>query len=121
MPILMFVAWLAILSAWPAVAQDGHTHEGDVGKFYQTWRMQPLRTTGCCGNTDCRTAIETKKVGDRFEVLVFDPDLAKPKWYVVPNGQWEDRQEDPRESPDGRTHVCINAGRVICAVRGGDI
>ena len=122
------LAYIFVCFCTAAVAGDdppGHTHDGEVGKFYQSWNQPDLagmghRGAGCCGNADCRparTLRPTSRAGADFEVEVLDPYLLKFLWYPVPNRIWEDVQEDPRESPDGRNHVCINGGRVICAVR----
>lgn len=134
MKILIYVAAaivLAVALLWgvTALSQEGHTHEGDVGKFYQTWMRPDFRNaeggrgTSCCNNVDCRPAAAVRRRGDgQFEVQVYDPNLLKRSgWYLVPNKMWEDSQSDPRESPDGRVHVCIRSGAVICAVRGSDI
>ena len=40
-------------------------------------------------------------------------------WMMMPEGRLEHNQPDPRESPDGQSHVCADyMGRVICAVLG---
>jgi hypothetical protein len=129
MPILMFVAWMAILSAWPtAFGQEiGHTHAGAVGHFYQTWlspedrKSTGERLKGCCNNVDCASIIATRRANRRDGILwEVQSGLEPGVWYLVPNWIWEDGQGDPRESPDGRGHVCIMGGRVICAVRASD-
>ena len=126
-PTLWFVVWIA---TWQALmlmpAQGQHTHEGEAGKFYQTWLQPDLQDTGkrtksCCGNADCRPILAIRKSGSgEFEVEAMAPyEYPKRYWYRVPEQMWEDAQADPRESPDGRGHVCINNGQVICAVRSG--
>lgn len=126
MPILMFVAWLAFITALPSLAWSeddplhiGHTHEGAVGKFYQTWNTPPNRTMSCCNKEDCRPILEMKRAGVHgatWQVLLNVGD-GRLQWYPVYDDVWEDAQTDPRESPDGRGHACVYYGEVRCAVR----
>ncbi len=102
-----------------------HTHEGAVGNFYKTWRQPDLvnlgsRYVSCCGEADCRPIYDFKKTGAPYgawAIRVINNDLTISQWYTVSDRVWEDQTPDPRESPDGRGHACINAGRVVCAVR----
>jgi hypothetical protein len=124
--ILLALALLLLLS--PAHAQD-HTHDGDVGQFYQSWQKPDpglgadRRNGSCCNKKDCRPVVAMRAAsGGRasWEVQLLEPDGSLSSWYRVPDGLWEDQQPDPRESPDGQSHACERNGRVICAVRGGD-
>ena len=126
---LIMATAVALGVVWCARGVFGqeHTHEGAVGKFYETWRAPAQRhlahrEVGCCNNLDCRPVLELRKRrGDGLtEVLVQMAPAFPPAWYPVPAGIWEDNQEDPRESPDGRAHVCIRSGQVVCAVRASD-
>jgi hypothetical protein len=122
---------------WSAFAQTGHTHEGEVGKFYQSWR-QPLnrdgygnRTVPCCGGQDCRPILEMRKnengqiaypsnrvFPSQWKILIKVPYDNVPMWVAVPDAVWEDNQPDPRDSPDGRGHACLTySGYITCAVR----
>ncbi len=40
------------------------------------------------------------------------------RWYTVPHGISEAEQTDARDSPDGRSYVCIAGAQVICFVPG---
>ena len=121
---------MAVLWAITALADDEaymHTHDGDVGQFYMSWNRPDLyglgqRNGSCCGKADCRPVHAMRKVGAgghymSIEVEILNPGTRKFQWYPVPDRLWEDQQPDPRESPDERSHVCINNGQVICAVR----
>ncbi|SRR6266576_4774444 len=97
---------------------SGHTHKGAVGKFYQTWNRPEDRTKNCCGVADCRPILAIHKLGNgSFDIEVNDYGVVKR--FRVPDDIWEDSQSDPRESPDERSHACIEKGKVICAVRAG--
>jgi hypothetical protein len=117
LPALGFLAW-GIL---PANSQTGHTHEGDVGAFYQSWMIPGSRGHSCCNLTHCRPVLDMREsvahpeIG-RWEVLVSNGS-SQQFWYPVPDKIWEDRWPDARQSPDGKPHVCVINGNVVCAVR----
>jgi hypothetical protein len=125
---LVLLSSLLLLSG-SALAQD-HTHDGAVGKFYQTWQIPDpsgfysgKRVGSCCNKMDCRPVVEMRRAdfgGAAWEVQLLEPDGRLSPWYRVPDAKWEDQQADPRESPDGQSHACVRNGVVICAVRGGD-
>lgn len=133
--ILVVVLVIAALWAVMAMAQDdplhtGHTHQGDVGQFYQTWPRPLDRSSSCCGNQDCRPILQMRKhpggklafnsqIADAtWEVLIYVPWDRQPEWMAVADMIWEDARPDPRESPDGHSHACVTySGYVICAVR----
>lgn len=134
---------ILILMTTPAKGEEdplhvGHTHQGDAGKFYQSWHRPDYRDQSgkryqsCCGQQDCRPILEMRKhpgsrlwipqvadyVPATWEVLISVPYDGRPQWVAVPDKLWEDNQPDPRESPDERGHVCvIYSGYIICAVR----
>jgi hypothetical protein len=92
-------------------------------EFYEGW-SRPTgpygivhRGMSCCRNTDCSPVAETRMEGGRYVVRPEGGDA----WFKVPPGVIESQQTDPRESPDGRSHVCILAGMVICFVEGNGI
>jgi hypothetical protein len=92
-----------------------HTHEGVVGKFYQSWKIPPKREVSCCDEKDCyQTRFKTEGG------TVFFLHRETGTWMVIPSDKLEENTADPRDSPDGLNHVCANAwGVVFCAVRGG--
>jgi len=109
-----------LIVAAGAEEQPGHTHEGEVGKFYQTWK-QPTdrnengeRTKGCCGENDCHPVAQLRRNGEDW----FFYDTTYRVWILIPPDKIEDNQPDPRDSPDGNWHVCNQRSMVFCAVRG---
>jgi hypothetical protein len=98
--IVSLVLLALALAIHPVRAQEqhGHTHDGAVGKFYQTWMMPDNRAISCCHKEDCSPAESkfenghwmARKVGTKGE---FSP---------VP----EHKIERERDSPDGRSHLC---------------
>jgi hypothetical protein len=94
--IVPFVLVLIFIVA--ANAEDGHTHEGVVGKFYSTWKMPNGSGMSCCNDRDCRPAA-TQFVDGHWEAKRDGDD----EWLVVP----QENIETQRESPDGRSHFCV--------------
>ena len=110
-------AGLILLALIPfALAQ--HAHDGEVGRFYQSWlrpdiRVAGNRTQSCCNQMDCAPA-NFRKVGGQWEG--FHSQFGQ--WYRIPENLFEHNQDDPRESPDARGHLCVlkSQGKVLCAV-----
>lgn len=105
---------LVCLSLGNAAAEEGHTHEGAVGRFYSTWMMPDSPQTSCCHSQDCSPAA-SRFVGNRWEAQ-------RPNgiWVVVPPGKIEQN----RDSPDGRSHLCGRQGysgeyQVFCFLPAG--
>lgn len=97
--------------------QDAAIHE----RFYSTWMMPNAgkpRQYGCCNKQDCYPA-EIKEEGGNYFARTRDG----RRWIPIPPSKLEDLQPDPRESPDGRSHVCmpLTEAGVYCAVRGSAI
>lgn len=107
----------------PASAQVLHHHEGmteAVDRFYSYW-LQPnngnRRITGCCNRIDCYPT-ETKTIGGNWWFMHRET----RSWLPVPSNRVEHLQPDPRESPDGQSHVCARPdGYVYCFVAGSGI
>jgi hypothetical protein len=104
---------LALSIHFARAADNGHTHEGAVGEFYQTWKMPDRPTVSCCNDKDCGPA------ASRF---------IKGHWQAQePEGEWVDipdeKVEQNRDSPDGRSHLCgrrlYQGFTVFCFARGG--
>ncbi len=115
---------LILLYSTSALAEEPHDHSkmGDVGRFYETWKRPKGNFTGithrfqsCCNRSDCFPVAETKMEGGRYIVR---PEGAS-KWFRVDPSIIESNQSDPRESPDGRSHVCIIGGLAVCFQEGG--
>jgi hypothetical protein len=108
--------------------EEIHHHPGMtelVDKFYSSW-MMPIpfsnlnrRTKSCCNKVDCAPR-EIKFENGRWFVHWFNPQLKHDVWLPIPENLIEANQPDPRESPDGQSHVCINPnnGEILCAVVG---
>jgi hypothetical protein len=125
----LFIFGGAALLYWllyPASGQElhQHTHDGEVGHFYQTWMRPgdvavgiPHRKHSCCNEKDCYST-SFKFVGGTW----FAQRREDGEWMPIPVGILEDNQPDPRDSPDGRGHVCMqppgNGNMVYCAVVG---
>ena len=120
----------------------GHAHEHQAGEseeqarvvqFYKTW-LRPKgdfsithRFSSCCYamgmQQDCFPVEASRRRADGvLEVLPeTGPDHKQfAHWYPIEHGIAENLQPDPRESPDGRSHVCIAEGSqiVVCYVPG---
>lgn len=78
-------------------AQEGHTHEGAVGKFYSTWMMPDNRRLSCCHERDCAPA-QSQRGPNGWQARNSDAE----EWLDVP----EHKIETERDSPDGRSHLC---------------
>lgn len=112
------------------LASRGNAHDASMAadpeqarvfQFYSTW-MRPKglyagmihRSQSCCRSTDCFPVAETRMEHGQYLVR---PE-SSPTFYRVPSSIVESEQSDPRESPDGRSHVCIIGGAVVCFVEG---
>lgn len=122
--VLAAVAALCILVLGAPAAGQEHQHPPRDAqlhdKFYSTWNMpnggQP-RTSSCCSSKDCYPTT-IKNVGGVW----FAQRREDQAWIMVPDAKVEQNQSDPRESPDGLSHVCMAAptggANVYCAVLG---
>lgn len=104
--------------------QELHHHEGmsaEVDKFYSYW-LQPNkglpRHFGCCNRIDCYPT--EAKLDDTGHWWFLHRESMR--WLPVPDDKVEHLQLDPKESPDGRNHVCASKlGNVYCFVVGSQI
>ncbi len=67
----------------------------------------------CCNMQDCH-AVQVQHTGGQWSFL----DTTQHAWRLIPPGRLEQNASDPRESPDGASHVCYNQAFVLCAVLG---
>ena len=88
--------------------------EAAVFNFYATWYRPPERTYSCCNMNDCHV-VEIKREGTRW---FFMDNIYFHGWREIPPDRLEHNANDPRESPDGSSHVCFNSMYVLCAVLG---
>ncbi len=118
-PIPLGVAYV-LLSTGAATSHDPTTAktatEARVFDFYQTWNRLPERRLSCCNMMDCHV-VEIKQRDGRWFFLDRITHFA-PVWREIPPERLEQNAADPRESPDGSSHVCFNQSYVLCAVLG---
>ncbi|SRR6266550_178315 len=131
--------WLLVLIVGTFLYVPTFAHEHQPGEsaararaveFMRTWHRPKGNFSGikhrhnsCCyvsgESQDCFVVKQLRRVDGVLEVF---PDseghLEFERWYRVDTGVNEDLQEDPRESPDGRSYVCFGGGQVICFVEG---
>ena len=109
------------------MATAENASEAQVFQFYSAW-LRPKgifniehRKNSCCNRSDCFPVVETKM--DAQGRYVVRPEIHgfPGQWFTVNPSIIESRQGDPRDSPDGRSHVCIIGGVVACFVEGGGI
>jgi hypothetical protein len=131
---------MILLLVYPVQAHEHKagetTEQARVVEFYRTWKRPrgnfsiPHRQALCCyGGGDMQDCfpVEATRRNERGELEVM-PDVSGAstyvqaqygaKWYIANTGVDEDQQPDPRESPDGRSHVCIVGYSVVCYVPG---
>lgn len=126
-PILGLVGPLLLL---PVGAATSHEHSANENaeqartiEWLRNWKRPGNRWSSCCYisglQQDCFAVKQTRIVDGAFEVF---PDVEGhfeyARWYRVPHNIEEANQPDPRESPDGRSYVCILGQQVICFVAG---
>ena len=113
---------LLLLFFTSAVAQEHRhppQHEALHEQFYATW-FKPNggkdREKSCCNQQDCSPA-EMRRVAGHWQGRRIGKDSV---WIDIPDDLIESNQADPRESPDGASHLCVHfSGYVLCAVLGG--
>jgi len=88
-------------------ARDQAIHE----RFYSTWMKPDNRAESCCRNTDCAPS-ESKFENGHWLARK----LGELNWLKIP----DQKIEQDRDSPDGRSHLCAGIGEfsVYCFVRG---
>ncbi len=125
--ITIFTAFVIAATLGTATAQHPPEHQALHEQFYSTWKSPyenlatrtERRTAGCCGISDCFPA-DVKYVGGRLWMhpRVPQQSAVEDRWYLVPASLLENNQPDPRESPDGQSHVCIVGDQAFCAILG---
>ena len=106
-------AILLLVLAFPTFAQE-HSHEGEVGKFYQEWHRPDNRFMSCCNNLDCAAVSHVRRVNGQWEFQRTSDDV----WVIVPDSKIENYVDDAHDSPDGKSHMCSSGELVFCAVLG---
>jgi len=121
----------------PVTAHEHQPGESSERKqtveWLRTWKRPsgefagiPHRKDSCCYATgeqqDCFAVKERRVVNGVLEVFPDSEGHSEyDHWYPVNTGVTEDEQKDPRDSPDGRSFVCIHGESVICYVNGSGI
>lgn len=130
-----FVLGLVLAYSWGAFGQEMHHAPSEMDlhdKFYANWLRPTMRLPSgernysCCGKGDCYpTQFKTGKNGHTYFMRkTIGPDGERHEtgeWVMVPDSLIEANQPDPRESPDGQSHVCESGMNVFCAVLGGQM
>lgn len=111
--------------------QVGESSEAQrVVEWLQKWKRPsgkfagvPHRKDPCCyvsgKSQDCFAVKQARYVNGVLEVFPDSEGNAHyDKWYPVNTGVEEDKQKDPRDSPNGRSYVCIYGEAVVCFVQG---
>lgn len=103
------------------VHRDGSMVSDEVGKFYNTWRQPTLRSLqgnrvrSCCNLNDCAPS---EIVAKGNKLYVRNHKMRPGEDVEIPPNVIEQNQSDPRESPDGLNHACVNSSGVLCATLG---
>jgi hypothetical protein len=123
--IIAIAAWLFALAAWrQALSQEHHHPPQDAAmhdRFYSSWLIPnggQQRKSSCCDRKDCYRTQGKFHAGQWWALRREDQN-----WVLLPNNKLEHNQPDPRESPDGQTHVCMSpppTSTIYCAVLGSD-
>ena len=120
----VFAASIVLVASWlPAWTLELHDHTKlGAGEFYSTWKRPNVpganRQHSCCNERDCYQA-QVRGVPGHWEYK----SRVTGRWRILPEGLLEHNQPDPRESPDGFTHVCepFPHGQPVCAVLGNGL
>lgn len=131
--ILWLLLFALFMSAWTSAARaqgmnpipqtvphfNPH-HSGiaeNVDRFYQSWFIPALRQNSCCNKNDCAPTVIRERNGRYFAWNHF---LRPNEEVEIEWERLEENTRDPRESPDGQSHVCMSPHyrQVLCAVRG---
>lgn len=106
LPVRELSVMAALLLAAPALAQPVHRHHPPQDmplheKFYSTWYMPDQPTKSCCSKADCYPTDIEYRNGEIYARRREDN-----KFIHVPKRRIEQTYRQPRESPDGRNHIC---------------
>lgn len=117
----------AMLATFPSKARADHVghppeHMYLHEQFYTNWNRPDMRDqeTGdrkhsCCNNLDCAPV---DRIEYRADGTVWALRTKDQQWVKIPEAKIESNQIDPRESPDGRSHMCSSGSMVFCFVLG---
>jgi hypothetical protein len=101
------------------------SEQNKVYDFYRQWNRPkgPFvgighRTQSCCNRIDCFPVVAAHLDRGTLWIRIQYPNGDISAEYRVDPAIIESNQEDPRESPDARSHACIIGGAVACFVEG---
>lgn len=94
-----------------ASAHD-HSTMGAAGPFYETWKMPDAPHVSCCNQNDCAPALKARQ--DPMGIWHAQRE-SDGKWFMIP----PEKVELNRDSPDGRSHLCVLNDRVLCFLPAG--
>lgn len=134
---------MAVCTTLTWSALNAHEHmagespeQARVVQFYKTWKRPKgdysivHRVGSCCygdgASQDCFPVLARRVNAQGQEELTPDVTGAATEAQAQYGGRWfpnnkhvtEDEQPDPRESPDGRSHMCVAGEMIVCYVRG---
>jgi hypothetical protein len=120
------IPWFLLVLGAPMYAAPfalgQHRHDGDVGRFYETWQRPHIRKadgarySSCCSKADCGPVQIVIRNGATYVKGHF---LRPNEEVHFPDYLHEHNHPDARESPDGRNHACMNPhGLPLCLVLG---
>lgn len=121
---------LTLLLSTAALAHDHDAstppEQAKVYEFYSKWQRPKGNFSGithrgssCCNRQDCFPVVEARIDRGTLWIRIQYPSGEVSVEYRVDPSIIESNQEDPRESPDVRSHACIIGGAVACYVEGG--
>ncbi len=118
---MRFLLVAALLIVPAAALEHDHAQLGDAGRFYQNWKQPSSRSVdgsrlvSCCSNYDCERTDIVRRDGRWY---ARNHKMRPGEDVLIPDALLEHNQSDPRESPDGQNHVCMNRTGVLCATLG---
>jgi hypothetical protein len=104
--VLLLTAAIVAFATSKVRAHD-HATLGAAGPFYETWKMPDAPWISCCSEQDCAAALKATQdpMGNWHAQRESDG-----KWFAIP----PEKVELNRDSPDGRSHLCVLNDRVLC-------
>lgn len=133
--LVLFMATIYKAKAHEHMAGES-TEQARVIEFYKTWHRpkgdfsMTHRVGLCCyaggDSQDCFPVLAQRT--NEKGIIEVTPDVSGAttmvqaryggKWWPLIHNIEEDKQPDPRESPDGRSHMCVTDSVVLCYVAG---
>lgn len=106
--IILALAAMGCLAS--VAASQEHSHDGDVGKFYEGWMRPDFPEASCCNKQDCAPVNHVRYENGRWAMQRASDGV----WLDIP----PEKIELNRDTPDGRSHMCSINSTVYCAIVG---